>query len=98
MVQQIFVDGIHDYDYESISTSDGVLHTLKRSHAEGWSEHVRGEVLYSVMDTGDGFKFDQKIKKNLDYHEAFTLSVILKKISFNECTVEITKLPVIELL
>lgn len=96
MVQQIFVDGVHDYDYESITTAEGVLHILKRSHSEQWSEHVQGEILYSVLDTGNGFKFDEKIKKNLDYHEAFTLSVILKKISFNECTVEITKLPVIE--
>ena len=96
MIQQIFVDGAHDYDYESTTTAEGVLHTLKRSHSEEWSEDVRGELLYSVLNTGDGFKFDQKIKKNLDYHEAFTLSVILKKISFNECTVEITKLPVIE--
>ena len=96
MSQQIFIDGIHDYDYESVTTSEGVWHILKRSHGEGWYEHVRGEVLYSILDDGNGFKFDQKIKKNLDYHEAFSLSVILKKISFNECTVEITKLPVIE--
>lgn len=98
MKRQIFVEGKHEYDYEEITTSQGVLHTLSRSHDEQWSEENRGELLYSVLDNGDGFKFDQKIKRELDYHEAFSLSVLLKKISFNECTVEITTIPEMKLL
>jgi len=98
MKRQIFVEGKHDYDYEEVTTSQGILHTLSRSHSEEWSEEHRGELLYSVLDNGDGFKFDQKIKKRMDYHEAFSLSVLLKKISFNECTVEISTIPKIEAL
>lgn len=93
MKRQIFVEGKHDYDYEKIITSQGVLHTLSKSHSEEWSEENRGELLYSVLDNGDGFKFDQKIKRKLHYDEAFSLSVLLKKISFNECTVEISTIP-----
>jgi len=98
MKQQIFVDGKHDYDFEEITTSEGILYILSRSDSEEWSDDVKGEIIYSVLNTGDGFEFEQKIHRKMDYHDAFSLSVILKKISFNESTVEITQIPKIELL
>jgi len=98
MKQQIFVDGKHDYDFEEITTSEGILYILSRSDSEEWSDDVKGKIIYSVLNTGDGFEFEQKIKRKMDYHDAFSLSVILKKISFNESTVEITQIPKIELL
>jgi len=98
MKQQIFVDGKHDYDFEEITTSEGILYILSRSDSEEWSDDVKGKIIYSVLNTGDGFEFEQKIHRKMDYHDAFSLSVILKKISFNESTVEITQIPKIELL
>jgi hypothetical protein len=98
MKQQIFVNGEHEYDFEEHTTPDGILYTLSRSDSQKWSEEVRSKVVYSVLNTGDGFVFDQKIHRKMDYHDAFSLSIILKKISFNELTVEITQIPKIELL
>lgn len=88
-LRAIFVDNVHEYDYEELVTDAGVVHNLYRSHGDHWSSHVRGELCLSIIDTGDGFLFNQKIKKNLDYHEAFCLSILLKKLSFNDHNIEI---------
>ena len=88
-LKAIFVDNIHDYDYEEVVQDNGVLHNLYVSHGEHWSSHERGELSLSILDTGDGFVFQPKIKKTLDYHEAFCLSILLKKLSFNDHTIEI---------
>ena len=89
-MEAIFVDGIHEYDYTYEDINDKIVHLLFRSNSECWSSDCRGEVIMSITDTGNGFKFNHsKPKKEMGYDYAFCLSVILKKLSFNDHKVEI---------
>lgn len=84
-MRAIFVDDVHDYNYSEGRTENGVVHILFRSNGEHWSSHVRETEVLSILDTGNGFVFNHgKPKKEMDYSEAFELSIILKIISFND--------------
>jgi hypothetical protein len=90
-MRAIFVDDVHDYDYSEKITENGVVHILLISNGEHWSSHVRETEVLSILDTGDGFVFNHgRPKKEMDYHYAFYLSVLLKIISFNDNKVEIS--------
>jgi hypothetical protein len=90
-MKQIFVDGVYDYDYSQELKEEGVVHILFCSNAEHWSEHYRGKELLSITDDGDGFNFNHsRPKKEMDYHYALYLSILLKIISFNDHKVEIS--------
>lgn len=84
-MRAIFVDDVHDYDYSEERTENGVVHILFRSNGEHWSSHVRETEVLSILDTGNGFVFNHgKPNKEMDYSEAFELSILLKIISFND--------------
>lgn len=84
-MRAIFVDDVHDYNYSEERTENGVVHILFRSNGEHWSSHVRETEVLSILDTGNGFVFNHgKPKKEMDYSDAFELSIILKIISFND--------------
>jgi hypothetical protein len=91
-MKQIFVDGEYDYDYsEEVADNGDVMHILFTSNGEHWSSGYRGVEILSITDNGDGFIFNHsKPKKEMDYHYAFYLSILLKMISFNGCKVEIS--------
>jgi hypothetical protein len=81
MKQQIFIDDIHEYDYEFLQTGNGKLHNLYYSNGGEWTEHVKGMVAMSIRDDGNGLKvkFDENGK--IDYAEAERLFILLKFIN-----------------
>lgn len=84
-MRAIFVDDVHDYDYSEERTENGVIHMLFRSNGEHWTSNVRETEVLSILDTGDGFVFNHgRPKKEMDYSDAFELSILLKIISFND--------------
>ena len=90
-MEAIFIDGIHDYDYSEEVVDDEVIHILFRSNGKHWTSSCRGEELISITNTGNGFVFNHsKPKKEMDYDYAFCLSIMLKKLSFNDHKVQIT--------
>jgi len=90
-MRQIFVDGEYDYDYSKEETEQGITHILFISNGEHWNSNCRGKEILSITDNGDGFIFNHsKPNKEMDYHYAFYLSILLKMISFNGCKVEIS--------
>ncbi len=90
-MKQIFVDGNYDYDYSVEATEGGMVHILFRSNNETWTSHVRGEEALSITDNGNGFVFNHgRPKKEMDYSDAFELSVLLKILIYNDHKVEIS--------
>lgn len=81
MKQQIFIDDVHEYDYE---LTDNNLHTLYYSNGSEWIENVKGMVANTVIDDGNGLiiRFDKENKSGirLDYSEAERLFILLKLI------------------
>ena len=45
-----------------------------------WAEHVRGQIAYQVINTGNGFKIKQDNFQELDYSEFEELKYLMKKI------------------
>ena len=82
MKQQIFVDDMHDYNYEVHNDND---HTLYFSESSHWNSHIRGVNAMSVKDDGNGLMVklckDSKATIRVDYAEAERLFILLKLIN-----------------
>lgn len=82
MKQQIFVDDVHEYDYE---LSDDNLHTLYYSNGSEWVENVKGMVANTVINDGNGLIIrlceDSNATVRLDYSQAERLFILLKLIN-----------------
>jgi hypothetical protein len=63
-------------------TDDGTLYQLWRSMSSTWSEANKGELLMSLTNDGNGFKyhFKPREKKRLDYDELEWLYILLKHV------------------
>lgn len=58
MKKQIFVNDVHEYDYELLADN---VHVLYYSGRE-WSENVKGTICMSIKNDGNGLiiKFNEK--------------------------------------
>ena len=79
MKQQIFIDDIHEYDYEELTQGDVIHHNLYFSNAEQWNDHIKGKIAMVIKDTGNGLEGDESGK--IDYAEAERLFVLLKLVT-----------------
>ena len=77
MKQQIFIDDIHEYDYELIDD----CHTLLYNGSD-WSSHISNSEAICLVDDGNGLviRFDSLGTNaiSIDYDEAERLFLILK--------------------
>jgi hypothetical protein len=78
MKQQIFIDDIHEYDYEE---QDGVHHTLYYSNGGEWQNHIKGNIAMTIEDDGNGLKVKFDDNYRIDYSEAEQLFILLKLIN-----------------
>ena len=76
MKQQIFIDDIHEYDYELV---DNNRHTFYYSNGEQWNNSIQEHVSIQVIDTGNDLRVAfENNKFSLDYAEAERLFILLK--------------------
>ena len=77
MKQQIFVDHVHEYDYDIV---DDNIHALYFQGGQ-WNSHLLGTVAMAIKDDGNGLivKFDENGR--IDYAEAERLFILLKLIN-----------------
>jgi hypothetical protein len=71
------VVGNHEYTITKKSTSKGEVTTLFRSVSSEWAEHVKGEKVLKMIDSGNGVTFDRELQ-NLDYSELAELQILLR--------------------
>jgi hypothetical protein len=71
-----------EYIITETDTDDGMMYQLHRSLNETWSEDCQGEVLVTMIDDGNGYKFKwkQKEKKRLGYDEIEHLYVLINHV------------------
>jgi hypothetical protein len=79
MKQQIFIDHIHEYDYEELTQGDVIHHNLYFSNAEQWNDHIKGKIAMVIKDDGDGLEGDESGR--IDYHKVEQLFILLKLIN-----------------
>jgi hypothetical protein len=82
MKQQIFIDDMHDYNYEIHNDNEHILYYSEGLH---WSAHVRGVNAMDVKDDGNGLIIklgkDSNTAIGIDYAEAERLFILLKLIN-----------------
>ena len=82
MKQQIYVNGIYEYDYELIDDNihNDNIHTLYYSISEHWTPTIRGQIAFAIEDDGNGFNLLTILtdKKKLDYSESEYLYILLR--------------------
>lgn len=72
-------NGNHDYDLVVINHGGNfAIRTISLylSKGEQWTDSVKGELVLSMTDNGNGVKFDRKLKK-LDYSEMLHLRIVM---------------------
>ncbi len=72
-------EGNHEYDLVVIDHgSTFAVRTIELyySNSEQWTSEVRGELVLSMTDNGNGVKFDRKFKK-LGYDEMLEMRILL---------------------
>lgn len=81
MKQQIFIDDVHEYDYEFLQTGNGKLHNLYYSNGGEWTEHVKGKIAMVIKDDGNGLEGMDGGSSRINYSEAEQLFILLKLIN-----------------
>lgn len=69
-------EGEHEFDITQEFIGKSEKYTLFRSNSPTWNQLAKGEKLLSLVDDGDGIKFDRSLK-SLDYAELFELRILL---------------------
>jgi len=77
MKQQIFVDDIHEYDYDVV---DDNIHALYFQGGQ-WNSHLLGTVAMAIEDDGNGLQVFFEELGRIDYAEAERLFILLKLIN-----------------
>jgi hypothetical protein len=77
-MQEVFVDGEYEYDYEEVNG----VHTLYYNNCEHWHSHIKGTIALQLINDGNGLKFgEEKLKKRIDYSQSLYLTILLKLIN-----------------
>jgi hypothetical protein len=91
----IFIDGSHEYNYESVESKGCTMHNLYYSEAEFWTKP--GELVLSLKDTGNEYRIVSKgyDRKKIEHDESIELAIVLKiifrdrKIEMGESVIKI---------
>ena len=71
-------------DYTIFVPGDEDIYVLRRSSDTQWSEHVRDEVVLTILNSGDGYKIkweESSKSKLIDYSQAVELTILLNFIN-----------------
>jgi hypothetical protein len=71
-----------EYIITEVETDDGVKYELNRSLNDKWTDHCKGEVLVTMINDGNGYKFKWKQgeKKRLAYDEIEHLYLLINHV------------------
>jgi hypothetical protein len=69
----------HNVEYTIEMPSEEDAYFMRRSRSECWSESARGELILTVLDSGEGYriKWETKPNKTLDYAQTVELTIML---------------------
>lgn len=69
----------HSVEYTIEAPSEEDVYFMRRSRNNCWSDHVKGELILTVFDSGEGFRFKWESGKNkvLDYAQTVELNIML---------------------
>jgi hypothetical protein len=92
-MEEIYIDGIHEYDYLKTKTEDSMIHTLYYSDHLEWTSSIVGTKAIELIDSGDGVQIKGlALDEEENYLKVEQLHIILRLYS-QESTYEIAPAP-----
>lgn len=89
--EEIYIDGIYEYDYVKTETKDECIHTLYYSDWYGWADSLKSEKAIELIDSGNGVTIKNLvIDEEIDYLRIEQLHIILRLHS-QQCTYQISQ-------
>ena len=77
-MEEIYIDGIHEYDYLKTETKDETIHTLYYSDHIEWASSIVGTKAIELIDDGNGVQIKELSLDEEDYLRIEQLHVILR--------------------
>jgi len=77
-MEEIYIDGIHEYDYLKTATKDETVHTLYYSDHIEWSGGIVGTKAIELIDSGNGVSINNTSLNDEDYLRIEQLHVLLR--------------------
>lgn len=92
-MEEIYIDGIHEYDYLKKNTEGSMIHTLYYSDHIEWDGNIVGTKAIELIDNGNGVQIKGlSLDEEENYLRIEQLHVILRLYS-QECIYEIAPAP-----
>jgi len=89
-MEEIYIDGIHEYNYLKTETKDETIHTLYYSDHVEWNSSLVGTKAIELIDSGNGVSIKGlALEEEEDYLKIEQLHIILRLHS-QECIYEIS--------
>lgn len=77
--KNVYVDGIHEYDYlKDDLSSEIAIHTLYHSNSNVWHQNTKGTMAVQLLDDGDGVQINNVDINNIEYLELEQLHILLR--------------------
>ena len=93
-MEEIYIDGIHEYDYLKTETKDQTIHTLYYSDHIEWASSIVGTKAIELIDTHNDVHIEEiDISKAMNYLQMEQLHIILRLYS-QESTYQISPQPI----
>lgn len=93
-MEEIYIDGIHEYDYLKTETKDQTVHTLYYSDHIEWDSNIAGTKAIELIDTHNDVIIEKiDTTKPMNYLQVEQLHIILRLYS-QETAYEIAPQPV----
>ena len=78
-MEEIYIDGIHEYDYLKTETKDQTVHTLYYTDHIEWSSSIVGTKAIELIDNGNGVQIKGlKLDEEENYLRIEQLHIILR--------------------
>jgi len=93
-MEEIYIDGIHEYDYLKTKIEGSMIHTLYYSDHLEWTSSIVGTKAIELIDSGNGVQIKElALDEEENYLKVEQLHIILRLYS-QESTYEISPQPV----
>ena len=69
----------HEYTIKVREIESGTMYSMEYSDSDEWSDNLRGQNIFRILNTGNGFKWvDTLPRLTLEYDEMYQLQVFLR--------------------
>lgn len=88
--QEIYTDGLHDYNYVITQTEKETIHALYYSDHAEWANSIRETKAIELIDSGNGVSINGVSLNDEDYLRTEQLHILLRLFA-SPCVYEITQ-------